>query len=289
MLLADTSLVPNDGMTAGSGTTPRTVPAVRQAAAAVRRLLADHAAKKWNVDADQITIADGRSTHKASNQSLSFADLIKDEELDAAVCRSSRRRTFALPPTADWSTMGKPQAAPAARDKVTGKHQYPSDMTLPGMLYGCVLRSPDVSRQAEVGRSGPGAGDGRRDRGPRRRIRRRCRSDVVPGRQGDRRDCRRRPSGRTRPIRRAASFTITCAKTPACRRIPFADAVAAAPEVAEANLPRGLRAARPAGAARGAGRVGRQQGDGLDRHAEPVRRARRTAAGVQLGRRAMCA
>ena len=30
MILADTSMVPDDGMTAGSGSTPRTVPAVRR-------------------------------------------------------------------------------------------------------------------------------------------------------------------------------------------------------------------------------------------------------------------
>jgi isoquinoline 1-oxidoreductase len=40
VVMADTALVPDDGMTAGSGTTPRTVPAIRKAAAAARQLLA---------------------------------------------------------------------------------------------------------------------------------------------------------------------------------------------------------------------------------------------------------
>ena len=40
VMTADTDLTPNDGTTAGSGTTPRTVPAVRKAAAAARELLA---------------------------------------------------------------------------------------------------------------------------------------------------------------------------------------------------------------------------------------------------------
>ena len=39
MLMGDTSLVPDDGTTAGSQTTPRTVPAVRQGAAAAREAL----------------------------------------------------------------------------------------------------------------------------------------------------------------------------------------------------------------------------------------------------------
>ncbi len=44
VLMADTSQVPNDGITAGSGTTPRTIPAVRRAAATVRGEL-DNSAK----------------------------------------------------------------------------------------------------------------------------------------------------------------------------------------------------------------------------------------------------
>src|ERR1700730_12948620 len=38
LLMADTGLVPNDGITAGSGSTPRTLPAIRQAAAFARGL-----------------------------------------------------------------------------------------------------------------------------------------------------------------------------------------------------------------------------------------------------------
>src|SRR5437868_6416572 len=44
LIMADTNLAPDDGITAGSGSTPRTVPAVRQAAAAARQLLIDFAA-----------------------------------------------------------------------------------------------------------------------------------------------------------------------------------------------------------------------------------------------------
>ena len=50
MLLADTSLVPDDGGTYGSGTTPRTVPAVRRAAAAARHLLIEFACAQWQAE-----------------------------------------------------------------------------------------------------------------------------------------------------------------------------------------------------------------------------------------------
>src|ERR1051326_4661210 len=51
LIMADTALVPDDGMTAGSGSSPRTVPAVRQGAAAARQLLVDFACRKWSVEA----------------------------------------------------------------------------------------------------------------------------------------------------------------------------------------------------------------------------------------------
>src|SRR5690242_19547081 len=41
MVMADTALCPDDGITAGSGTTPRTIPAVRTGCAAAREALVD--------------------------------------------------------------------------------------------------------------------------------------------------------------------------------------------------------------------------------------------------------
>lgn len=50
VVLADTAEVPDDGITAGSRTTPSTVPAVRRAAAAAREWLRQVAARQWQVD-----------------------------------------------------------------------------------------------------------------------------------------------------------------------------------------------------------------------------------------------
>ena len=46
LVMADTELCPNDGGTTGSGSTPRTVPAIRQAAATARQMFVDTACKK---------------------------------------------------------------------------------------------------------------------------------------------------------------------------------------------------------------------------------------------------
>jgi isoquinoline 1-oxidoreductase len=141
VVLGDTGACPNDGTTAGSGTTPRTVPAVRKAAAAVRQALIEGAAQKWNVAADAIEVRDGKITNKSSNQSLTFVEVAKDEALATRFAEPAPENV-ALTPVSQWRTLGAEHAAPAARDKVTGRHQYPSDLKRPGMMYGRVLRSP---------------------------------------------------------------------------------------------------------------------------------------------------
>jgi isoquinoline 1-oxidoreductase len=139
MVLGDTATCPNDGTTAGSGTTPRTVPAVRQAAAAVRQLLVDRAAEQWHVEPSTVDARDGKVVHSESNRTLTLVDVAKDKELAERLSKPPSGNVR-VTPAAEWTTMGKGQAAPAARDKVTGRHQYPSDIKRPGMLYGRVLR-----------------------------------------------------------------------------------------------------------------------------------------------------
>jgi isoquinoline 1-oxidoreductase len=141
VVLADTSLVPNDGSSAGSRTTPSTVPSVRQAAAAIRDLFIEQAAETWNVDAAAVEVRDGKVGHGQSNRSLTFAEVAKDEALAEKLAQQTPSNVD-LTPVSDWKVLGTEQPAPAGRDKVLGRHQYPSDIKRPGMLYGRVLRSP---------------------------------------------------------------------------------------------------------------------------------------------------
>jgi len=140
-IMADTSTVPDDGITAGSGTTPRTLPAVRQAAAAARNALIEYAAQKWSVDPKEITIQDGAAHTKTSNDTLSYPDLAVDEEA-AKTLQANLSGDISLTRVKEWSVLGRPTTRPNARDLVTGSHKYPSDIQRPGMLYGRVLRAP---------------------------------------------------------------------------------------------------------------------------------------------------
>lgn len=141
VVLADTDRVPNDGSSAGSRTTPGTIPAVRQAAAAIRELFFAHAAETWSVAQSEVECNSGKLSHAASNRTLSYFAVANDQALAEKL--SQRTPTdVPLTPPAEWKVLGTPNPAPAARDKVLGRHRYPSDIKRPGMLYARVLRSP---------------------------------------------------------------------------------------------------------------------------------------------------
>ncbi len=141
MLLADTSLVPDDGMTAGSGTTPRTVPAVRQGAAAARNLLIDIACGQWKVDRSAVQMRDGKVIDVASQRSLTYADLARSSEV-SQLLQQAIPPDVELTPVKKWKVLGTSVLRPNARGFVTGAHKFPSDVARPGMLYGKILRAP---------------------------------------------------------------------------------------------------------------------------------------------------
>jgi CO/xanthine dehydrogenase Mo-binding subunit len=142
LVMADTSLVPDDGITAGSGTTPRTIPRVREGCAAARDLLVAFAARQWNVDASKLSVRDGQVMHPGGGgKTLGYADLAAADDA-AAMFDKGAPAGVSVTPVAEWRVMGATAARPNGRELVTGGHQYPSDVVRPGMLYGKVLRAP---------------------------------------------------------------------------------------------------------------------------------------------------
>ena len=142
LIMADTSVVPDDGVTAGSGSTPRTVPAVRQGAAAARIVLLNFVCKRWGVEPGTVQIKDGAAVHAASQRALSYADLAGSDEAATLLGQSISSAGVTLTPVAEWKVMGNSVPRPNGRDIVTGAHKHPSAITRPGMLYGKVLRAP---------------------------------------------------------------------------------------------------------------------------------------------------
>lgn len=141
LIMADTQLVPDDGATAGSRTTPSTVPAVRRACVAARDVLVAAAAKQWSVANDVIEVRDGEAVEQGGVRRLSYADLAKSPGLTPAYA-ATLPGDVTLTPVKDWKVLGTSVAKVAGRDVVTGAHEYPSDIKRSGMLYGAVLRAP---------------------------------------------------------------------------------------------------------------------------------------------------
>ncbi len=130
MVMGDTERTPFDMGTFGSMTTPQMIPQLRKAAAAARQLLP---AGDW--------------------KSIDFS------KIDSSLTGSAAAGV--MKPTAEWTVLGTSPHKVHGRDFVTGAHKYTSDMKLPGMLYGRILR-PDrfnaklVSLDASAAKAMPG-------------------------------------------------------------------------------------------------------------------------------------
>ncbi|HML16274.1 MAG TPA: molybdopterin cofactor-binding domain-containing protein [Bryobacteraceae bacterium] len=112
MVMGDTERTPFDMGTFGSMTTPQMVPILRRAAAAARELLP---AAAWD--------------------KIDFAEVAKNPRLIQSPATSGR-----IKPASEWRVMGTPVPKIHAREMVTGRHKFTSDMKVAGMLHGRVLR-----------------------------------------------------------------------------------------------------------------------------------------------------
>jgi len=141
LVMADTDLVPDDGITAGSRTTPYTVPAVRRGAATARELLTRLAAKQWKVDSNALNVHNGTITNRTTKKTITYADLAKSKDIDEAF-KQTIPSDVTVTPVAEWKVLGTAVPRPNWRDLVTGAHRYPSDIIRSNMLYGKILRPP---------------------------------------------------------------------------------------------------------------------------------------------------
>ncbi|MHC4751152.1 MAG: xanthine dehydrogenase family protein molybdopterin-binding subunit [Planctomycetota bacterium] len=148
LVMSDTGLVPDDGITAGSRTTPSTVPAVRRGAATARELLTRLAAKKWKVDDSALEVRDGTITHRKTKKTITYADLAKSKDV-AEAFKQAIPADVTVTPLSQWKVLGKSVPRPNSRDIVTGEHHYPSDIMRPNMLYGKILRPPSYRATLE--------------------------------------------------------------------------------------------------------------------------------------------
>ncbi|HYE87889.1 MAG TPA: molybdopterin cofactor-binding domain-containing protein, partial [Vicinamibacterales bacterium] len=137
ILMADTARVPFDSGTLGSRTTPVMSVQLRKAAAAARQALIGIAARRWELPATELDASEGRVSHKSSGRSANYAELAgANASLNVIDDKEP------LTPSSNWQTLGTAVRKINGVDFVTGRHQFTSDMSRPGMLHGRVKRPP---------------------------------------------------------------------------------------------------------------------------------------------------
>ena len=178
LVMADTQLTPFDMGTFGSRTTPDMSRRLRRAAAAAREALIDVAAEIWKTDRSLLSAANGAITNSRTKESL---ELRQARPRGASSPRSS--------PTMRRPARRKTGRSPAIRRRKSmavrsspGKHQYASDIRLPGMWFGKVLRPPTIGATLTSIDTDAGHGHAGCGRGSRRRLRRCRRADRTAGR-----------------------------------------------------------------------------------------------------------
>lgn len=135
MVMGDTDRTPFDRGTFGSRTTPTMNPQLRKASAAARDILVHLAAKAWGVDSARLMAVAGEVSDPATHRAIKYGALLKGKELAEDIPAADP-----LEPAMHWTVMGKPLPKVGGRKFVTGEHHYPSDLKLPGILHGKVVR-----------------------------------------------------------------------------------------------------------------------------------------------------
>ncbi len=153
MVMGDTDLTPFDMGTFGSRTTPTMSPQLRKAASAARNVLIDLAAQTWGTRRERLVAGEGEIRDPETQRAIAYKSLLKGQKLSRAIPSDDP-----LSPASHWTAMGNSLAKVDGKEFVTGKHTFPSDLKLPGMLFGKVLRPPSFgatlvsldTRQAEA-------------------------------------------------------------------------------------------------------------------------------------------
>jgi len=151
LVQGDTDLCPFDVGTFGSRSMPDGGHPLRLAAAGARQVLLGLAARRWGTATAKLGADVGRVTGGPGGVRLAYGALVAG--LRGLEVLSGE------PPLTDpvaWRVAGRDGHAASRLDVVTGDRHYGSDLQLPGMLHGAVLRPPSPGcrlRSADTGRA----------------------------------------------------------------------------------------------------------------------------------------
>lgn len=135
VIIADTGLTANEGTTAGSRSVERSAMQVRRAAAAAREQLKSMAAEQWEVETDQIEVAEAKLVRKDNQEELSFDELLAGNQLTGGIPDN-----VPLKPKDQYRWVGRPVPHPDVEKIVRGEAVYVQDMRFPDMVHARVIK-----------------------------------------------------------------------------------------------------------------------------------------------------
>ena len=141
IVTADTSRTPNEGYTAGSHSMQDSGAAIRNAAAQMRELLIDQAARRLNLPTDELKAENG-AVIAPDGRSLAYGALVSETIQHVRAQPVSKLRD-----PATFKVLNTPMHRVDIPAKVTGGAAYVQDMRLPGMLHARVVRPPSYGAQ----------------------------------------------------------------------------------------------------------------------------------------------
>ena len=137
LIEGDTAVCPDQGGTGGSTGISRGGQELRRAAATARRALLALGAQRLGRPVEDLEIADGVIRPKGSSQGVAYGELIGDRQLGLKIDAKAPLKA----PNA-FRYIGQSVPRPDVPAKVTGRHLFVQDLTVPGMLHGRVIRPP---------------------------------------------------------------------------------------------------------------------------------------------------
>src|SRR5580704_8628075 len=125
--------------TAGSNAVTGYFNSLRTFGAQVRRVLLDNAARKWGVPVEELSTEPSVVVHAKSGRRLAYGDIAAFAEIPAV---APEIKPEELKKTSDFRLVGKDVMRVELPNKVNGSAKYSIDFSVPGMVYGAVVRSP---------------------------------------------------------------------------------------------------------------------------------------------------
>ena len=142
LIVADTSMTPDQGVTSGSQSSPANFnnKNLAGACATAREALLQLGSKHLNIPVDELVAVDGTIRSKTdATKKVAYAELVAGKKFNLKVDLAAKRK-----PASEWTVLGQPIGRPDMPAMATGTFEYAHSVRVPGMLHGMVVRPSAV-------------------------------------------------------------------------------------------------------------------------------------------------